>query len=200
MANNWVYFMLDAETNQVKIGQSNNPIQRLTAIRQERPSAELIAIIPAHLVERELHERYSHLREGGEWFRLEDDLREYIEESQRLPPIIIKESTPKEALRPAPPDAPPPTASVSTPYQKTEYDYVALLFGVVHLFGGIFLLGAASAMPNPHWNWFTVSSVILIFLFGFIGIAAFAVSPRKQRLLRVAATSTNGNGHKEAVK
>lgn len=77
-ANNWVYFVHDPDTDEIKIGQSVSPDDRLRALRRDRPNAYLLATMPDHSLERELHERFGHLHVGHEWHRAAPDLREYI--------------------------------------------------------------------------------------------------------------------------
>lgn len=181
MANNWVYFMYDPEIDQVKIGQSGNPMQRLASIKAEHPSAEILAMIPAHLTERELHTRFDEYRRTGEWFELTDEIREYIEESQKLPPIIVKRAVQERLIEreivavssPAATVSHYPAISPRKPSGAREVDYWALAWGLIHIFGGAFLVGAVAALENPVLNTFTVGSIVLIFIVGLSALAAF---------------------------
>jgi len=179
MANNWVYFMYDPETDQVKIGQSNNPVQRLSDIRRERPKVELIAIIPAHLAERELHQRFADLHTTGEWFMLDDNLRELIAQSQQLPPVVIRvESTPIiEAVQTLPSSIDVPVSVPSTPMpmptpmpisNRGGVSVLPLLAGLMHLGIGVFLVGEVSILPAPNWNLYTVSAFVGFFVTGTV--------------------------------
>ncbi len=85
MANNFVYFMWDNDTGQIKIGQSKNPESRLRDIRAERPNTELLTYLPDHSLERELHIRFSGLRMDGEWFKPSSELLQYILREQARP-------------------------------------------------------------------------------------------------------------------
>lgn len=63
----------------LKIGVSVEPKERCRSL-----NAELLAFQSGGRdLERRLHERFSHLRETGEWFRFGPDLGEYVEELQR---------------------------------------------------------------------------------------------------------------------
>lgn len=56
----------------VKIGTSRRPRQRLASIRHD----ELLAFEPGgRQVEQQRHREYAAIREGGEWFTLDDELR-----------------------------------------------------------------------------------------------------------------------------
>jgi hypothetical protein len=77
----YVYFISDGE--RVKIGRSVNIESRLNALQTSTAvPLKLLAAIPGGGRERELHRRFAHLRIRGEWFRLGDDLRQFIEESK----------------------------------------------------------------------------------------------------------------------
>ena len=66
----------------VKIGMASNMAARFSALQSSQPETiYLLATIPGGLtVERRLHRVYSHLRERGEWFRVDPELAEFIEE------------------------------------------------------------------------------------------------------------------------
>src|SRR5690606_2921265 len=72
------YFILDRDSGQIKIGQSKNPEARLAALRQRRPNLELLATVPDHSKERELHDLFSRQRVTGEWFVPDAELWSYI--------------------------------------------------------------------------------------------------------------------------
>ena len=80
-----IYFIQCA--NSVKIGFSQNPWARLNSIKTGTPeSPSLLGHIPGSIsLERQLHERFKGFRSHGEWFRLEGELRQYIEGVLRLP-------------------------------------------------------------------------------------------------------------------
>lgn len=77
--NGWVYFVRAGE--RVKIGHSLNVDARLTALQTGSPyKLELLAIVPGTVRdEAGFHRKFAALREHGEWFRYEGDLREYLE-------------------------------------------------------------------------------------------------------------------------
>lgn len=209
MANNWVYFIYDPDIKRIKIGQSWNPVQRLAGIRGHgHNKAEIIAIIPAHSVEKELHEQFSYLRAEGEWFNVDDNLLNYIQESQRLPPIIIKETsapivnvierieqhTERVEVQPAPPpqtiieyvEKPPRRLQVSWAYY-----YAPLIIGLVHFLAGAFLVGVMVTAKNPTLNFFTVSSLIMIFVVAIVFFVTQHIHTR--RVLHMTRTTVNGH-------
>lgn len=68
-----VYYLRYAE--RVKIGTTMNPQVRLSAIRHDT----LLAFEPGdRIVERQRHEQFAHLREGGEWFTATPELLAHI--------------------------------------------------------------------------------------------------------------------------
>lgn len=71
-----VYFAQARTTGQIKIGFSIDVSRR---IRQIRPLSDLLATVDGgRTVEREMHDRFDHLRVAGEWFSPGDDLLEFI--------------------------------------------------------------------------------------------------------------------------
>jgi hypothetical protein len=68
----------------VKIGISSRLSYRLRGLETSTPfETTVLAVIKAPAarlaaIEREIHQRFAHLRHRGEWFRLENDLRLYI--------------------------------------------------------------------------------------------------------------------------
>ena len=78
-------YLIREEHGCVKIGVSNDYERRLEEIDRSIPySVELVALIhneDARLIERNLHNRYDHLRRKGEWFRLSrEDIAQICEE------------------------------------------------------------------------------------------------------------------------
>ena len=68
-----VYYIRYAD--RIKIGTSSQPRRRLGAIWHD----ELLAFERGgRAVEQERHRRFAHLREGGEWFRADDELLEHV--------------------------------------------------------------------------------------------------------------------------
>jgi len=76
----WVYLIHDEFTNLYKIGKSDAPEDRLKTLLKAdtiRAAPPLYTLVEAWLcpehTERNLHIRFSELRERGEWFRLGED-------------------------------------------------------------------------------------------------------------------------------
>ena len=78
-----VYFVRsDSPTGEIKIGQSTFPQDRVRNLQTAHPFLlEIVGLVPegGEELERELHERFDHLRLRGEWFRPGADLWAYIE-------------------------------------------------------------------------------------------------------------------------
>lgn len=87
MKTNYVYFVRNPKTREIKIGQSEDVPRRLKElVRAEQCELELLATVEAPLVEKELHKRFDVARTRGEWFTPNTDLLEYIV-SQKAYPI-----------------------------------------------------------------------------------------------------------------
>lgn len=82
-----VYFITcgDGEWPFVKIGYSKDIVGRMEALQPGAPQKlDLIGRMPGTIqVERAIHEKFSHLREHGEWFRLEDELWDFVKATTR---------------------------------------------------------------------------------------------------------------------
>ena len=64
----YTYFILDAASQAVKIGQANNPTSRLLDCQVGNPNPlQLIGMIEGN-VEKQLHAAFQNCRIGGEWF------------------------------------------------------------------------------------------------------------------------------------
>lgn len=76
-----VYFIQAEESQRIKIGFSENPIQRLASLStSSSESLALLASFPATMAdERELHKKFAHLRIRGEWFSTSPEIMAYIE-------------------------------------------------------------------------------------------------------------------------
>ncbi len=76
----FVYFIRAGEAGPVKIGFSRSVQTRLAALQTAHH--ERLVLVAKHMgtieTERELHQRFTHLRLEGEWFRVEADLLAYI--------------------------------------------------------------------------------------------------------------------------
>jgi hypothetical protein len=75
-------YFIQAESGLIKIGQSENPHARLKALQQG--TAETLALLkiippsPTRLTERQIHQKFQHLRVRGEWFRPGPELIDFI--------------------------------------------------------------------------------------------------------------------------
>ena len=67
----WVYFIHAPRLRLIKIGYSTNPDARLRALRVGVPvDMRIIGKVRGGLItEKVYHEKFKHLRVGGEWFR-----------------------------------------------------------------------------------------------------------------------------------
>lgn len=76
-----IYFILDERANNVKIGYSHEPENRLRQLQTGSPSKLImLAVIPGTITEeRALHLMFHEYREVGEWFRYEGSLAVYID-------------------------------------------------------------------------------------------------------------------------
>lgn len=77
-----VYFIRqDMPDGLVKIGFTRRPVEkRLAELQKHHACALVVAAVAPGLMseERHLHDRFSHLRVSGEWFRPDDELNAYI--------------------------------------------------------------------------------------------------------------------------
>lgn len=76
----FVYFV-SSEDGRIKIGTSANVEKRMTALQTSSAvKLTLILTIPGSTdLETELHRRFAHLRESGEWFTAAPELRFFVE-------------------------------------------------------------------------------------------------------------------------
>lgn len=74
-----VYFA--AADDVVKIGLARDPAKRLAALQTSHPKKlTLLLVLPGGRdLEQRLHERFARYRVGGEWFRRDGHLRNFIE-------------------------------------------------------------------------------------------------------------------------
>lgn len=77
----WCYIYFIRSENFVKIGKTRNPAGRFVTLQSAHHcELFLIAAVPAHRsIETALHQRFAHLRQNGEWFRMADELVEFID-------------------------------------------------------------------------------------------------------------------------
>lgn len=81
----FLYFLRRIEDGLIKIGWSQNIIQRLDALYQEHGPLEILAIVPGGpVVEKAWHDWYKDLKEQGEWFRPEEDLMMWFDERKDM--------------------------------------------------------------------------------------------------------------------
>jgi len=75
-----VYF-IQAPTGHIKIGLAENPKRRLASLQTAWPSSlHLLRTEPGgSKEERDYHLRFAELRVGGEWFKCEGELAEFLE-------------------------------------------------------------------------------------------------------------------------
>lgn len=75
----WIYFIREAD-GPVKIGVAKNPRERIATLQCGNPRPlEIVGVWRGyHFEERQLHERFEHLRLAGEWFEPTDELLAYI--------------------------------------------------------------------------------------------------------------------------
>lgn len=75
----WIYFIQSKD--HVKIGRTTNVAERLCTLKIGNAAPFiLLATVPEGLIgESEIHQRFSHLRGDGEWFRLDSDLQLFIQ-------------------------------------------------------------------------------------------------------------------------
>lgn len=67
----YLYLMVNTETGLIKIGRSINPIYRERTLHSQEPSIHLIAIWRCgQEIEKQLHGKFNHKRQRGEWFSL----------------------------------------------------------------------------------------------------------------------------------
>lgn len=78
----YTYFIQGPDNGLVKIGRTRGtPDIRFLAIQTVCPvPLAKLGVIPGATAERDLHRRFAHLREHGEWFRPEPDLLAFIAE------------------------------------------------------------------------------------------------------------------------
>lgn len=76
-----IYFIVDPQSNLVKIGTTNDLSSAFRAIKRGNGNDLYIAkTIPgSYSEENRLHKQYAHLRGNREWFKFEGELKEFIE-------------------------------------------------------------------------------------------------------------------------
>ena len=81
----FVYFILNEDSNAIKIGRAKNLARRMMSLQTSSPAKlKLIKSVSvegareAQELERALHQQFSEIRLAGEWFKAEANLLEYI--------------------------------------------------------------------------------------------------------------------------
>lgn len=79
-----IYFAQE-QTGLIKIGITTNLFQRLNSLQMERNTILnlLFHTTGNKIIETELHTKFSHLREEGEWYRPDAELLEFIKNTKR---------------------------------------------------------------------------------------------------------------------
>jgi len=80
----FTYFILDQQSNRIKIGRSSHPNRRLQQLKTGSANdLEIVATLPGGENESVLHDRFRHLRIKGEWFSYSSELKNYIQSLSR---------------------------------------------------------------------------------------------------------------------
>lgn len=76
-----IYLVTCDETNTCKIGFSSNPEKRLAQLQTGNPfPLQIKAIIEGDIaLEKELHKKFSHLSQSGEWFVYNAEIKDYFQ-------------------------------------------------------------------------------------------------------------------------
>jgi predicted GIY-YIG superfamily endonuclease len=81
----FVYFILNEDSNAIKIGRAKNLARRMMSLQTSSPaklklikSVQVEGAKEAQELERALHQQFSEIRLAGEWFKAEANLLEYI--------------------------------------------------------------------------------------------------------------------------
>jgi hypothetical protein len=79
----WVYFIRCEETKKIKIGKAEDPSWRLRQLQTGNASKLVLlgAIAGSLEVEKQIHEKFAHLRFQGEWFTPDSQLIEWIDDT-----------------------------------------------------------------------------------------------------------------------
>ena len=90
-----VYFIQEQGKKRIKIGSSVNCVSRLNML-QVGSSEELKLLLEIEgdaNTERQLHERFAHLRVRGEWFRARPELLDFIQAADQPVQIRVRKRT-----------------------------------------------------------------------------------------------------------
>ena len=85
MHKGYVYFIVDYKTNQVKIGYSTKPEQRLKQLKTGYPGKlEIAKTVPGNPTDEKKYQRvFCHDKICREWFRLSEEIIEFINRKVR---------------------------------------------------------------------------------------------------------------------
>lgn len=77
-----VYFL--QTDHYVKIGFSETPQKRISSIQVSLPTKlrVLMIIKGGRKLEKQLHKRFAHLRSNGEWFKINEEIEDYLAEME----------------------------------------------------------------------------------------------------------------------
>lgn len=86
------YVYLICSERRLKIGFSKNPKSRLKSIKTQNPTAYIMYTIKvkesteiaARIYEKKLHQKFAHLRIGGEWFNWDDSIYNYFKKRKYI--------------------------------------------------------------------------------------------------------------------
>ena len=81
----WCYIYFVQRGHSVKIGKTTNLHKRLEAIRtaSNEPVTLLASTVGHSSLERAIHQRFKALNESGEWFKVSDEMRAFIDAVNR---------------------------------------------------------------------------------------------------------------------
>ena len=90
----FVYFIENHDKSFVKIGYSQDVLQRFSQLGVLMPRLRVIGYVPGdRAYEHKLHVKFSHLRENGEWFRFSEEVRIFIQS------LTLLDAPPSPALK-----------------------------------------------------------------------------------------------------
>jgi len=80
----WCYLYVIGGIDTVKIGRTVNPHVRLSELQTGHDfTLTLLAAVPIHAsLEAVIHRRFQHLKTAGEWFFLNDEMAQFVEDLQ----------------------------------------------------------------------------------------------------------------------
>lgn len=93
----YVYFIKELALGSIKIGVSRNVEERLAVLQRGMPQKlECIGFIKGDFKDENLlHDKFSHLRIRGEWFKADDELLDFLAKSD------LKSIEPRKRIKPS---------------------------------------------------------------------------------------------------